>query len=336
MLWADLIWGEHYVPGMGRAPLLALLCLFGAAIGSFLNVVIYRLPRGESLLYPPSRCPGCGRAIRWYDNVPVLGWLFLKGRCRDCGAPISIRYPLVEALVAVVSLLIAWSEALAPTTVPGADSVYVVAFGTYAWHLWLMCALIAAAWMIFDGQRPPVRMIGSVLAVGLIAGTVWPELRGSEEGVADAWRGAIDGGLGLSAGLVLAGLSWPAWVHGGNKSFVGAGLVNGALLAVVGVYLGVGGAAVVAAVGMAGYVLSSISGRLWPAAGHFGWAAWLAASTLVWVITGGAVLDRLAPGSNDLQRFVAGGGLMALLAIVARLAGGPISSVPQRRESEAA
>ena len=292
MLWADLIWGEHYLSGMGPAPLLALLCLFGAAIGSFLNVVIYRLPRGESLLYPPSRCPACGRAIRWYDNVPVFGWLILKGRCRDCAAPISARYPLVEALVATVSLLIAWSEAVAPTTVPGADNVYVVALGPYAWHLLLMCTLIAAAWMIFDEKRPPARMLGGVLVVGLIVGAIWPGLRGGEEASGETWRGAIEGALGLLAGIVLTGLSWPAWVRDSNRPHVAVGLVHGALLALVGVFLGVGGVAIVAAASMAGNILSAISRRLWPAAGHFGWAAWLAASTLVWVVAGGATVAR--------------------------------------------
>jgi leader peptidase (prepilin peptidase)/N-methyltransferase len=71
--------------------------IFGAIIGSFLNVVAYRLPRKESLLHPPSACPSCGTPIKPYDNVPVVGWLWLRGRCRACGARISIRYPLVEA-----------------------------------------------------------------------------------------------------------------------------------------------------------------------------------------------------------------------------------------------
>ncbi|MDR0336671.1 MAG: prepilin peptidase [Planctomycetaceae bacterium] len=74
------------------------LTFFGMCIGSFLNVVIYRLPRGKSLSNPPSHCPQCHHPIRWYDNVPVFGWIFLRGKCRDCKEPINIRYPIVEAL----------------------------------------------------------------------------------------------------------------------------------------------------------------------------------------------------------------------------------------------
>jgi len=72
------------------------LFVFGACIGSFVNVLVYRLPRKKSLVYPPSHCPACGCPIRWYDNVPVFGWIKLRGKCRDCQSPISIRYPCVE------------------------------------------------------------------------------------------------------------------------------------------------------------------------------------------------------------------------------------------------
>jgi leader peptidase (prepilin peptidase)/N-methyltransferase len=76
--------------------------VFGAIVGSFLNVVVYRLPRKESLLHPGSRCPECGTPIKAYDNVPVLGWLWLRGRCRACGARISPRYPLVELVTGLL------------------------------------------------------------------------------------------------------------------------------------------------------------------------------------------------------------------------------------------
>lgn len=84
----------------------AIAAAFGAVVGSFLNVVAYRLPRRESLVSPGSRCPSCGTSIRPYDNVPVLGWLLLRGRCRACNAHIPARYPLVEAITAVLAVAV--------------------------------------------------------------------------------------------------------------------------------------------------------------------------------------------------------------------------------------
>lgn len=89
--------------------LLAALCgLFGLLIGSFLNVVIWRVPRGESVISPASHCPGCDREIGARDNVPVLSWLLLRGRCRHCGTRISARYPLVELGTGVLFAVVAW------------------------------------------------------------------------------------------------------------------------------------------------------------------------------------------------------------------------------------
>ena len=79
-------------------PFVVLLALVGACIGSFLNVVAWRLPRQESVVWPGSHCPNCGHAVRWHDNLPVFGWLLLQGRCRDCHWRIHVRYPLVELL----------------------------------------------------------------------------------------------------------------------------------------------------------------------------------------------------------------------------------------------
>jgi leader peptidase (prepilin peptidase)/N-methyltransferase len=95
-----------------------LVGVFGLLVGSFLNVVIWRVPRGESVISPRSRCPQCGHEIRGRDNVPVLSWLLLRARCRDCDAHVSARYPLVELATAVL-------------------------FGLLAWHLGLHVALIA-------------------------------------------------------------------------------------------------------------------------------------------------------------------------------------------------
>lgn len=87
---------------MNEGGAVALLFVFGLLVGSFLNVCIYRLPRGESVAWPGSRCTACGRALRWYENVPVVSWLLLRGRCRTCGVRISGMYPLVELTTAVL------------------------------------------------------------------------------------------------------------------------------------------------------------------------------------------------------------------------------------------
>jgi leader peptidase (prepilin peptidase)/N-methyltransferase len=88
---------------------LAAICgVLGLLIGSFLNVVAWRVPRGESVVSPPSACPQCHQLIRPRDNVPVVGWLLLRGRCRDCGNPISARYPIVEAATGLLFALTAW------------------------------------------------------------------------------------------------------------------------------------------------------------------------------------------------------------------------------------
>jgi leader peptidase (prepilin peptidase)/N-methyltransferase len=94
--------------------LLVLAAALGLAVGSFLNVCIYRLPRGESLAYPPSRCPRCGKRLAWYDNLPVISWLVLRGRCRQCHEPISIQYPIIEIVTALTAVLVVYA------TPPGA------------------------------------------------------------------------------------------------------------------------------------------------------------------------------------------------------------------------
>jgi len=84
--------------------MIAVVALLGLILGSFLNVVVYRLPEGRSLIRPGSSCPSCGKPIRFYDNIPLVSYLLLKGRCRQCGSPISWRYPFVEGLTALLSV----------------------------------------------------------------------------------------------------------------------------------------------------------------------------------------------------------------------------------------
>lgn len=89
-------------------PVYLVVGFLGACFGSFANVLIYRLPAEESLIRPPSRCPGCQTEIRWYDNIPILSWLILGGKCRNCKAKISIQYPLIEAASAGLACLAVW------------------------------------------------------------------------------------------------------------------------------------------------------------------------------------------------------------------------------------
>jgi leader peptidase (prepilin peptidase) / N-methyltransferase len=133
---------------------IVVAAVFGAAIGSFLNVVIYRLPLGESLVSPGSHCPHCNTPVRTRDNVPVLSWLLLRGRCRDCGGPISPRYPAVESLTA-------------------ASFAAVVAVRGFDADLWLelpfVACLIALAGIDFDHQLLPNKIVYPMAVWGVAA-----------------------------------------------------------------------------------------------------------------------------------------------------------------------
>ena len=89
----------------------AWLFALGGIVGSFLNVVVYRLPAGRSIVHPGSQCPACGHLIRWYHNLPIVSWLLLGGRCHDCRAKISARYPLVELITALLFVGLFFADA---------------------------------------------------------------------------------------------------------------------------------------------------------------------------------------------------------------------------------
>ncbi|MFH1265204.1 MAG: prepilin peptidase [Planctomycetota bacterium] len=196
------------------------LFAMGGAVGSFLNVVVYRLPLGKSLVYPGSHCPACEHPIRWHDNVPVLSWFLLRGRCRDCAAKFSFRYPAVEAITAVLFVLVGVIEGLSGgANLPLEPAVAVGGMvlppldisqsaGIAAYHLVLLCTLLAAALVEYDGHRLPVWLFLPGLVVGGVAPLVWPYLH-----PISAWHrpggpiaGLVDGtaGLGLAVLLGLA------------------------------------------------------------------------------------------------------------------------------------
>src|SRR3954454_25169435 len=133
---------------------IAAAALLGALIGSFLNVVIHRVPLGESLVSPGSHCPSCGAAVRTRDNVPVLSWLLLRGRCRDCGAPISPRYPIVEAITAAAF----------------AGVVLARGFDDDLWlELPFVAALIALAGIDLDHKLLPNKIVYPMAVYGVVA-----------------------------------------------------------------------------------------------------------------------------------------------------------------------
>lgn len=163
--------------------------VMGSVIGSFLNVVIYRMPLGLNISKPKSRCPFCETPIRTRDNLPILGWLLLRGKCRDCQAPIPARYLIVEALVGVVFLLLYLTivhsgGALLPYRTPNRFSGGYQILEGRTWDLialavyycYLFIVVVAAAYIQYDRQLIPRRLLFWCLGIGLVAGCLIPEL----------------------------------------------------------------------------------------------------------------------------------------------------------------
>ncbi len=216
-------------------PIWLTAAVLGALIGSFLNVVVWRVPRGESVVSPPSACPRCGHEIRARDNVPVVSWLLLRGRCRDCAAPISPRYPVVEAATAVLFALVALRIGWAPE-LPA--------------YLYLAAIGLALALIDLDTHRLPDPIVlpaYPVLAVALGAASWvtgdWGALLRAAIGGAALWAVYFllmivkQGGMGFGdvklAGVLGAGMAWLGWgalVVGGFAAFLLGGLYGIALI----------------------------------------------------------------------------------------------------------
>jgi leader peptidase (prepilin peptidase) / N-methyltransferase len=172
--------------------------LFGAVIGSFLNVVAHRVPLGESLVSPPSRCPECEAPVRPYDNVPVVSWLLLRGRCRNCGTRISPRYPLVELATALVFAAV--------VAVRGFDNDLVL-------ELPFVAALIALAAIDFDHKLLPNKIVYPLAAYGVIATLLVDR---------DDLVENLIAGAGAFAFLLLAVIAYPRGMGMGDVKLAGA------------------------------------------------------------------------------------------------------------------
>jgi leader peptidase (prepilin peptidase)/N-methyltransferase len=272
--------------------------VLGCVVGSFLNVAIHRLPRGESLVRPASHCPACGRPVRPWENVPLLSYLGLRGRCAGCGVRIPLRYPAVECATGVLFAAIVWRHGLAPMT-----------------PLWWLfgAALVAAAWIDAEHRIIPDEISLGGLAVGLVGvplvrwGTGQPPVAALVPSLAGALLGA--GTLWLVGFLharvsVGLGRSFEHWPGPGEVPprpgsldywlwFPGMGLGDVKLLAMIGAFLGPWGVfATIFVASLLGLVVGLLLGllaRTWNVPYGFG-PALAAAALLVMLLPSGLEL----------------------------------------------
>lgn len=224
---------------------------FGLLIGSFLNVVIYRVPLGKSIVAPPSACGTCGHEVRGYDNIPVVSWLLLRGKCRDCAAPISVRYPLVELAGAVAFGLVAW-RFLPPVLEADGGTAVAAGVAQLVAFLYFAAISIALALIDLDTQRLPNVIVLPAYLVAAVLFTAAAALTGAWIPLATAAIGALatgslylvlalarPGGMGMGdvklagvAGFFLGWLGVPELVLGTVAAFILGGVYGvGMLLA---------------------------------------------------------------------------------------------------------
>jgi leader peptidase (prepilin peptidase)/N-methyltransferase len=232
------------------APVLVPLCaVLGLVVGSFLNVVVYRVPAGRSVITPASACPQCGHGIRRRDNVPVLSWIALRGRCRDCDAPIPVRYPAVEL---ATGLLFAAVAGLTVPSLAGGGREVTAGMLLIVGLLVLMAVSVALALIDLDTHTLPnaivyptaVVVLVLLAAVSSVTGDSASFLRGllgaAEDGGAYLVLAlAVPGGMGLGdvklavvLGMVLAYLGWGPLAVGAFGAFLVGGTVAIVLLVV--------------------------------------------------------------------------------------------------------
>ena len=188
------------------APL--FLLTIGLVVGSFLNVCIYRLPREESIAWPASRCTRCGRPLRWFENIPVISWVFLGARCRTCRAPISIRYPIVEVITGALFVAGYYAFGLTPML---------------AVRLFFACAMVVLFAIDLEHQILPNEITLSGVAFGFVASLFLPP----------GWRSSL---LGLAVGGLFPFLIAEAYLRIRGRE--GMGMGDFKMLAMVGAFLG--------------------------------------------------------------------------------------------------
>jgi prepilin signal peptidase PulO-like enzyme (type II secretory pathway) len=268
-----------------------MMFALGAVVGSFLNVVIHRLPLGKSLVYPPSHCPFCETPIPWYDNIPILSWMLLRGRCRFCRKPISVRYLIVEILTAVLFVVVFWGSFQ-----PGKDFPHLWGkepLGIWGWlavpdyrpetsppswaavirrtlaYLLLLTTLLAATVIAWEGKKVPLRLFLPLYAAGIILWLALPWLPAfGLFGVPDPIESIFWGASSLVAGGLIVFLgAWfwnPELRPGFTPAMFSASLLVGPQRALV-----AGSGALLA------FVISRILVGILPALGRVPFVGWL-------------------------------------------------------------
>lgn len=237
-----------------------LVFFIGASIFSFLNVVIYRLPRKLSFVTGRSHCPSCDRALKWYDMIPVLNWFYLRGKCRGCGAKISFRYPAVEALGGVLAVLCVRHWKTTPQTI----LVFV-----------FLALLTVIAFIDLDTMEIPNELVLAVLVLGILGIFLNPEVSLKEQ---------LIGAVCVSLPMLLLTLAIPGAFGGGDiKLMVGAGLFLGFANCLLGIFLAI--------LGGGGYGIYLLAAKKADKKSHFAFGPFLCLGMAAVVFWGSRILD---------------------------------------------
>jgi leader peptidase (prepilin peptidase)/N-methyltransferase len=217
----------------------------GLLIGSFLNVVVYRVPLGKSIVSPPSACPGCGTQIRPYDNIPVISWLVLRGKCRTCHEPISIRYPLVELATGILFFVVALLALPAVLDAPDVRGSIAGALALVA-YLYLAAISVALALIDLDVRKLPNAIVLPSYIVALV-------LFGAASVISGDFTALIRALIAMAALAVVYFLM--VLIYPG-----GMGMGDVKLAGVLGIYLGWAGWGPVFVGALAAFVLGGVFG----------------------------------------------------------------------------